>query len=121
MNLASNAGLCGAPAVLKEKFAEYLRRFVELGAYVGVTGMVTFRAAANIRANLEEIPEERLLIETDSPYLAPVPFRGRENTPGLLILTAAETARVRGMALEELAELTFRNATAFYRIDGGAA
>ena len=101
--------------------SEYLRRFVELGAYVGVTGMVTFRAADNIRANLEEIPEERLLIETDSPYLAPVPFRGRENSPGLLILTAAATARVRGMELEALAELTFRNAVDFYRIGGAGA
>ena len=99
--------------------AEYLRRFLELGAYVGVTGMVTFRAAENIRANLAEIPEDRLLIETDSPYLAPVPFRGRENTPGLLVLAAATAARVRGVTLDELAERTFRNALDFYRIDGG--
>lgn len=99
--------------------AEYLRRFIELGAYVGVTGMVTFRAAGNIRANLAEIPDGRLLVETDSPYLAPVPFRGRENTPGFLVLAAAEAARVRGVPLEELAELTFRNAMDFYRLDGG--
>ena len=99
---------------------EYLERFLELGAYVGVTGMATFRAADNIRANLALVPAERLLIETDSPYLAPVPFRGNENTPGLLILAAAAAARGRGATLEELAELTWRNAMDFYRIGEGA-
>ena len=98
---------------------EYLARFLDLGAYVGVTGMVTFRAAENIRSNLALIPADRLLIETDSPYLAPVPFRGGDNTPGLLILAAAEAARVRGTKLEELAELTWRNAAEFFRIGGG--
>ena len=100
---------------------EYMDKFLELGAYVGVTGMATFRAAENVRANLAAIPAGRLLIETDSPYLAPVPFRGAENTPGLLPLVAAEAARVLGMTLGEIAELTWRNAAEFYRIDGGGA
>ena len=97
--------------------AEYLARFLELGAYVGVTGMATFKAAENIRENLRAIPDDRLLIETDSPYLAPVPFRGRENTPGLLPLVAAAVATVRGTELEALAELTTGNACAFYRLE----
>ena len=97
--------------------AEYLERFLELGAYVGVTGMATFKAAENIRENLLRIPDDRLLIETDSPYLAPVPFRGRENTPGLLPLVAAAAAKVRGVELEALAELTTRNGCEFYRLD----
>jgi len=98
---------------------EYLERFLDLGAFVGVTGMATFRAADNIRANLALIPADRLLIETDSPYLAPVPFRGGENTPGLLLLAAAAAAaaRVRGTTLEELAELSWRNASAFFRLE----
>lgn len=100
---------------------EYMDKLLELGAYVGVTGMATFRAAENVRANLAAIPAGRLLIETDSPYLAPVPFRGAENTPGLLPLVAAEAARVLGTTLGELAELTWRNAAEFYRIDGGGA
>ena len=98
---------------------EYMDRFLELGAYVGVTGMVTFRAAENIRANLAAIPEDRLLIETDSPYLSPVPFRGAENTPGMLPLVAGAAAHVRGAEIGEIAELTWRNALEFYRIDGG--
>ena len=80
--------------------------------------MVTFRAAENIRSNLALIPADRLLIETVSPYLAPVPFRGGENTPGLLILAAAEAARARGTTPEELAELTWRNAAEFFRLGG---
>lgn len=95
---------------------DYLERFLELGACVGVTGMATFRAADNIRANLALVPADRLLIETDSPYLAPVPFRGSENTPGLLILAAAAAARVRGVTPEEICELTWRNAMDFFRI-----
>ena len=98
---------------------EYMDKFLEFGAYVGVTGMATFRAAENIRAMLAAIPDDRLLIETDSPYLAPVPFRGSPNTPGMLPLVAAEAARVRGATVEELADLSWRNALEFYRIDGG--
>ena len=56
-------------------------KFLELGGYFGVTGMYTFKAATNIREAISVIPTDRLLIETDSPYLAPVPFRGRTNTP----------------------------------------
>ena len=97
--------------------AEFLKRFLDLGAYAGVTGMATFKAAENIRENLRLIPDDRLLIETDSPYLAPVPFRGRENTPGMLVLVAAAAAKVRGVELEALAELTTRNACEFYRLD----
>ena len=97
--------------------AEYLERFLELGAYVGVTGMVTFKAAENIRENLRRIPDDRLLVETDSPYLAPVPFRGRANTPGLVALVAAAAAKVHETTFEALAELTTRNACAFYRLD----
>ena len=100
---------------------EYLDKFLAFGAYVGVTGMATFRAADNIRALLAAIPDDRLLIETDSPYLAPAPFRGDANTPGMLLLVADAAARVRGTTVEALAELTWRNALRFYRIAGGNA
>lgn len=62
----------------------FLEKFLELGAYIGVTGMVTFPKSHNIRENLLHIPPERLLFETDSPYLAPVPFRGKPNHPALV-------------------------------------
>ena len=97
--------------------AEYLKRFLDLDAYAGVTGMVTFKAAENIRENLRLIPDDRLLVETDSPYLAPVPFRGKANTPGLVALVAAAAAKVRETTVEALAELTTRNAMSFYHLD----
>lgn len=89
-------------------------KFLELGAYLGVTGIVTFRKADNVRECLKIIPDDRLLIETDSPYLAPVPHRGENNSPGFLSLIASRIAVERGSSLEEIAALTTRNAFTFF-------
>ena len=91
--------------------------FLAMGGYLGVTGMVTFRRAENIREVLKLIPDERLLIETDSPYLAPVPHRGAQNHPGYLGLIAARVAEVRGCSTPELAALTFQNACRFFHCE----
>ena len=88
--------------------------FLELGAMIGVTGMITFKRAENVRTMLKKVPTERLLLETDSPYLAPIPFRGGENTPGLLPMAAQMLAVERGMTLEELCGVTTMNAETFY-------
>lgn len=95
---------------------EWARRFLALGAYLGVTGMVTFNRAHNIRESLAVIPDGRLLIETDSPYLAPAPHRGSENHPGFLALIAARVAEERGRGIAEIAELTTANGMRFYNI-----
>ena len=95
---------------------EYLEKFLELGAFLGVTGMVTFPKSVNIRENLGRIPADRLLIETDAPYLAPVPHRGKENHPAFLPVIAEFVARERRMPLEELARVTTRNGLRFFRI-----
>lgn len=94
---------------------DWAEKFLELGAYLGVTGMVTFRRAENIREIVRMIPPERLLLETDSPYLAPVPFRGRENTPGLLLPAAACAAAECDRSIAEILELTTGNAKKFFR------
>ncbi len=94
----------------------WAERFLELGACCGVTGMVTFRRADNIREVLRVIPDDRLLIETDSPYLAPVPHRGEQNHPGYLILIAARIAAERGVPVDRIAALTTANARRFFRI-----
>lgn len=86
-----------------------LEKFLALGGYIGLTGMVTFPKSANIRAILRQIPDDRLLLETDAPYLAPVPFRGQANHPGLLPVIAEFVARERGMRMEDLAALTVSN------------
>ena len=88
---------------------EWAEKFLALGAYCGVTGIVTFRRAENIRETLKVIPQNRLLLETDSPYLAPVPHRGKENHPGFLVLVAQTVARERGCTIEEIAAAATAN------------
>ncbi len=95
---------------------EFLPQFARLGAYFGVTGMVTFKNSENIRKQLPLIPLDRLLLETDSPYLAPVPLRGSENHPGNLPLIAAKVAEVLQKDVEDIARLTTDNAMKFFRI-----
>ena len=91
-------------------------RFDALGAYFGCGGMVTFRKADNIRALALRYPEDRLLLETDSPYLAPVPFRGKENHPEYLPWTAHALAALRGWSMQRTVNLTTSNAKRFFRI-----
>ena len=93
---------------------EKIDSFLDLGAMIGVTGMITFKRAENVRSMLKKVPAERLLLETDSPYLAPIPFRGGENSPGLLPMAAQILAVERNMSLAELCELTTANAEKFY-------
>ena len=91
-------------------------KFLAMGGFFGVTGMYTFKAANNIREAIAVIPDERLLIETDSPYLAPVPFRGRSNTPGMVALVAQALGAARNMTPEAAAELFTANGKKFYNI-----
>ena len=93
-----------------------LERFAALGAYFGCGGMVTFKKADNIRSLALRYPEDRILLETDSPYLAPVPFRGKENHPEYLPWTARSLAALRGWSTEWTASMTTANAKRFFRI-----
>jgi TatD DNase family protein len=81
-----------------------------MGLYVSFAGMVTFKNAGDLRAVAAKVPGDRLLVETDSPYLAPVPVRGKRNEPAYVAHTAACLAGVRGVPAEELAAATTRNA-----------
>ena len=89
---------------------EYAEKFLELGGYFGVTGLYTFKAADNIRSVITRIPAERLLIETDSPYLAPVPFRGKPNHPALVAVVAEYIADFLQEDRQKLADETTANA-----------
>lgn len=86
---------------------------IDLGFYISFSGIVTFKNALSIKEVAKAIPLERLLVETDSPYLAPVPHRGKTNEPGWVMHVAAEVARLRGISLEALAEATTAN---FFRL-----
>jgi len=82
---------------------------VSMGFYISFSGIVTFKNAGPLKEVAREVPLERLLVETDSPYLAPVPHRGKTNRPALVRYVAEEVARLRGMALEDLARATTGN------------
>jgi TatD DNase family protein len=84
-----------------------------LGFYISFSGIVTFKNAGALREVARRVPLERLLVETDSPYLAPVPFRGRTNQPAFVRYVAEEVARLRGIASDELAAATTAN---FFRL-----
>ena len=91
---------------------------VELGCHLGFAGMVTFRSAADLREVAKTVPLERLLIETDSPFLSPEPLRGKRNEPANVVHTAACLALARGEPLSALAAATTANARRVYRTAG---
>lgn len=96
--------------------AEVARGALALGFHISFSGILTFKTAEDLRAVAREVPLDRCLIETDSPYLAPVPFRGKTNTPALVPLVAAELARVKGVSVEEVAAATTANFRRLFRI-----
>lgn len=97
--------------------ARFAEEFLALGGYFGVTGLYTFKAADNVREVVAKLPLERLLIETDAPYLAPVPFRGRRSSPGMVGLVAAALGADRGMTPEAAAARFTANGKRFYCIE----
>ncbi|MFN3988326.1 MAG: TatD family hydrolase [Rhodocyclaceae bacterium] len=82
---------------------------LDLGFYISFSGIVTFRNAADLKAVAQFVPLDRMLIETDSPYLAPVPHRGKTNEPAWVVHVAEEIARLRGETVERIAEATTDN------------
>ena len=86
------------------------RAYLDLGFFISISGIVTFKAADNVRESALVVPDDRVLIETDSPFLAPVPMRGNKNEPAFVKYTCEFLAKLRGMAPEDFAELTFANA-----------
>jgi TatD DNase family protein len=90
--------------------------WLELGFHISLSGIVTFKSAAAIQAAARLVPPGRLLLETDCPYLAPVPLRGQRNEPSYLVHTAAFVARLRGVLPGELAATTSAAAVALFRL-----
>jgi TatD DNase family protein len=89
---------------------------LELGFYVSVPGVVTFAKSAQLQEAIRYTPLDRLLLETDGPYLAPEPRRGRRNEPALILFTAARVAELKGVTLAELAVATTANAEKLFRL-----
>jgi TatD DNase family protein len=94
---------------------EVARKAIELGFYISFSGIVTFRNAEALRAVARDVPADRLLVETDAPYLAPVPYRGKINEPAYVKHVAECLADVRQVSFEDLAEQTTRNFFTLFR------
>ncbi len=92
------------------------KRFLDLGGYIGLNGIITFDKTGILEEVIKNLPLERLLLETDAPYLAPVPFRGKKNEPAYVKYVAEHIAKVRGISAEEVAEITTKNAKTLFEI-----
>lgn len=92
---------------------EIAEQALDLGFFISIAGIVTFKNAQALQEVAQKVPLERLLIETDSPYLAPVPYRGKPNEPAYLPFVAQKIAELRGISVEQVAEQTTKNFQAF--------
>jgi len=108
-----NAGSCGGVIHCFTETQDFANRALELGFMISISGIVTFRNADALREIAKTIPDDRLLIETDSPYLSPVPHRGKQNQPAFVQHVAETLAEIRNTSVETIAELSRNN---FYRL-----
>lgn len=88
---------------------EMAQAAIELGFYISISGIVTFKTATELQEVVKKIPSDKLLIETDSPWLAPVPYRGKQNQPGYVREVGEFIANLKGVSVEELAKVTTKN------------
>lgn len=95
---------------------EWARRFLDLGCYIGITGIVTFKKAGDVAEVARQVPLDRLLVETDGPYLAPIPHRGRTNKPEFIPLIVEAIARLRDASSEQIAETTMQNTRTLFQL-----
>jgi TatD DNase family protein len=93
------------------------REYLKMGHYFSIGGALTFKNADRLRSVISQIPIERMLVETDCPYLAPVPHRGKRNEPAYLALVVRQLAELYNVTVEEAAAITERNTRLFFRIN----
>ncbi len=94
------------------------KKAIELGFMIGIDGPVTFKNAKEVHELVEKIDLKHIIIETDSPYLAPHPYRGKRNEPSYLTYVAQKIAEIKGISFEEVAEVTSKNAIKLFRLGG---
>ena len=93
------------------------RAYLDLGLYLSIAGVVTFKTAEDLRDAVRKAPRDRVLIETDCPFLAPIPYRGKRNEPAYVAKTAEKVAELWGLPVDEVAEITTQNAKRFFRLE----
>lgn len=92
------------------------RSYLDLGFHISVSGVVTYKKTEALQAAVAFTPLDRLMVETDSPFLAPVPYRGKKNEPGFVVETAKKVAELKGVSAEQVAEQTTKNAAALFSL-----
>jgi len=118
IEILTNESAADTPGVIHCFTGNYetAKKYLDLGYYISFSGIVTFKRSEELREAAKKIPKDKILIETDSPYLAPVPHRGKPNEPSYVKHVAETVADVRGISFEEVAELTKANAERLFRI-----
>ena len=96
---------------------EMAERFIELGMMISFSGVVTFKKATDIQEAAQNLPLDKILVETDAPYLAPVPKRGRENKIAYTRYVVQKIAELRGLTVDEVAQATYANAKKVFGLD----
>jgi TatD DNase family protein len=94
----------------------WAEKFLELGAYFSIGGVITFKKSENVREMFTAIPNDRFFLETDSPYLSPVPFRGKKNQPAHIPAIAEFVANLRGLSTQEIQTITNQNASKIFGV-----
>jgi TatD DNase family protein len=95
---------------------DHARSYLDLGLHLSFSGVITFKKAEELRKAAAFAPADRIMVETDSPYLAPVPHRGRRNEPAFVLQTLETVAQSRGMPLDQAAEITTANAFRLFNL-----
>lgn len=98
---------------------ELARAVLDMGGYISFSGIITFRNAADVRAVVQDVPLDRIIIETDCPFLAPVPMRGRRNEPAYITYVAEKLAEIKNLSAEKLAQITTENFFRLFPAAGG--
>lgn len=96
---------------------EMARDVLNLGMYIGIGGTVTFKNARKVKEVAEYVPLDRIVVETDAPYLAPEPFRGKRNSSDRIKYVIEEISKIKGISADEVEEVTFKNAVKLYKIE----
>ncbi|MBT3310156.1 MAG: TatD family hydrolase [Gammaproteobacteria bacterium] len=112
----ADAAACGGVMHCFTESWEMAQQALEMGFYISFSGIITFNSAASLREVLQQVPEDRLLIETDSPYLAPVPYRGKPNQPAYVRAVAEKVAELRGWELQQVEQITTRNFNQLFQV-----
>ena len=92
------------------------KQALDLGFYISISGIITFKNAEELRDVVRKLPLDRLLVETDSPYLAPVPYRGKQNQPAYTREVCEYVAALKGVSAEEMAQITTQNFERLFKI-----